>query len=71
MKGDKAAAIDRLEAVMSAQWSAVCHGPIWIGADPLFRSLDGNPRFTALQQRCRERLDRQRAKAGLAPVKGL
>jgi DNA-binding SARP family transcriptional activator/TolB-like protein len=71
MKGDKAAAIDRLEAVMSAQWSAVCHGPIWIGADPLFRSLDGNPRFTALQQRCRERLDRQRAKAGLAPVKSL
>ena len=71
MKGDKAAAIDRLEAVMSAQWSVVCHGPIWIGADPLFRSLNGNLRFTALQQRCRERLDRQRAKAGLAPVKSL
>lgn len=69
MRGDTAAAIDRLEAVMSAQWSAVCHGPIWIGADPLFRSLNGNPRFTALQQRCRDRLDRQRAKAGLAPAR--
>lgn len=69
--GDKEVAIDRLESAMSAQWSAVCHGPIWIGADPLFRSLEGNPRFAALQQRCRQRLDRQRAKAGLGPIKAL
>lgn len=68
MEGNRSAALDRLESTMSAQWTAVCHGPIWIGSDPLFRELEREPRFEALRKRCRMRLDQQRVTAGLAPT---
>lgn len=68
MAGDRSAAIDRLESTISAQWSVVCHGPIWIGSDPLFRGLAQEPRFVTLLERCRSRLNRQRSIAGLGPA---
>jgi hypothetical protein len=68
MAGDQPGALDRLESALSAQWPAVCHGPIWIGTDPLFRGLVTEARFTALLTRCREQLNRQRAAAGLPPL---
>ncbi len=68
MAGDEAAALDRLETAMAAQWAAVCHGPIWIGSDPLFQGLRQSPRFQALLLRCRDQLDQQRAAAGLPPL---
>lgn len=71
MDGKRAAALDRLESTMAAQWSVVCHGPIWVGSDPLFRGLAGHPRFEALQKRCKVRLDQQRAAAGLRPISRL
>jgi DNA-binding SARP family transcriptional activator/TolB-like protein len=71
MDGDRSAAIDRLESSMAAQWTAVCHGPIWIGQDPLFGSLANEPRFTAVLERCRGHLNRQRAAAGLGPSPAL
>ena len=68
MDGRRARSLDRLEASLSAQDKVVCQGPIWIGIDPLFRTLAGEPRFMNLLARCVDRLNRQRQAAGLAPL---
>jgi len=65
MEGRQEQALDRLEAGMAAQWPAVCHGPVWLGTDPLFHGVRDNPRFQSLLGRCRQRLDTQRKSAGL------
>lgn len=71
MEGRTADAIQRLEAGVSAQWTAVCQGPIRLDADPILRGLVGTPRFDALVDRCRRRVDEQRLLAGLPPLRGL
>lgn len=65
MEGRRADAIQRLEAGVSAQWMCVCQGPIRLEADPILRGLVGTPRFDALVDRCRRRVDEQRLIAGL------
>lgn len=68
MEGRRDRSLDRLEASLSAQDKVVCQGPIWIGIDPLFRGLAGEPRFMNLLSRCADRLNRQRQAAGLVPL---
>lgn len=71
MDGRPADAIQRLEAGLSVQWTAVCQGPIRLEADPVLRRLVGTPRFDALVERCRRRVDEQRLIAGLPRLRAL
>jgi TolB-like protein len=66
--GNDAEAIHRLEVGSAAQWWAVCGGPFWLGDLPELATLRGNPRFAAVLDGCRSRINSERAKAGLGAV---
>ena len=65
LSGDLEKALDKLEEALSRGWLST---PRIADSLPVFRELEGDPRFEALQQRMIAKLNAERAKLDLAPV---
>ncbi|MGL4541671.1 MAG: hypothetical protein ACRCUI_04080, partial [Polymorphobacter sp.] len=65
-ENNRPAAVAKLEAGLTQNWSDVCSGPMWIGDLWSLAPLRGYARFETVIDRCRVAVNKQRSRAGLA-----